>query len=69
MLKVSSFIMDYFYTIYFFNTCNNIDLIYERLQTRHHQVENQEAAPPVGGPRMGVPVELANQLFTVNYRM
>lgn len=37
--------------------------------TRHHQVENQEAAPPVGGPRMGVPVELANQLFTVNYRM
>lgn len=31
MFKVLSFIMDYFYIIYFFNICNNIDLIYERL--------------------------------------
>lgn len=59
--------MDYLYIYIFFN--NNIDLIYATLQTRHHQVENQEAAPPVGGQRMGVPVESANQLSTVNYRM
>lgn len=57
--------MDYLYIFFY----NNIDLIYATLQTRHHQVENREAAPPVDGRRMGVPVELANQLFTVNYRM